>query len=58
MNKDKIHLVPTIVFDCCASALNPILADYQRDLYYAKIQAIAEYCDEAIVQYEKKFNKR
>ncbi len=58
MNKDKLHLVPTMVVDSGTSALNPLKPDYQRDIYYAKIQATAQYCSEVIAEYEKKYGKK
>lgn len=58
MDKTKVHLVPSIVLDCGEQALDMKKNDYQRDIYYARVQATALYCQEVIALYEKRFNKK
>ena len=58
MDKSKLYLVPSMVIDCGTAALDTGKNDFQRDIYYARIQATKAYCDEVISKYEKKYNKK
>jgi hypothetical protein len=58
MNKSKEYLVPSMVIDCGIAALDTGKNPYQRDTYYARIQATKEYCDEVITKYEKEMCKK
>lgn len=54
MDKSRLHLVPIQIIDLAESALDKSKADYQRDVYLARLQAIHDYCSEAIGRYAAK----
>jgi len=47
MKQNNIHMVPQIVIDC-AENLASAKIDHMRDTYTLRLEAIRDYCDEAL----------
>ena len=47
MNQSRIHMVPQIVVDCAENLINT-KHDHMRDAYALRLEAIRDYCDEAL----------
>jgi DNA-directed RNA polymerase specialized sigma54-like protein len=47
MNQNKIHMVPQIVIDCAENLMNTKI-DHMRDNYTLRLEAIRDYCNEAL----------
>ena len=47
MNQNRIHMVPQIVVDCAENLINA-KHDHMRDDYSLRLEAIRDYCDEAL----------
>ena len=54
LDKSQIHLVPIQIIDLAESALDKTKQSYQRDIYFARLQAIKEYVDGVISKYDTK----
>ena len=47
MNQNKIHMVPQIVVDVAENLMNA-KHDHMRDNYTLRLEAIRDYCNEAL----------
>jgi hypothetical protein len=47
MKENKIHLVPQIVVDCAENLMNA-KHDHMRDAYTMRLEAIRDYCIQAL----------
>ena len=47
MKNDKIHMIPQPVIDCAENMFKAQNSNTQ-DMYYVRLQAIRDYCDQAM----------
>lgn len=57
LNKNKMHLVPQIIIDCAEGLVKAKRAN-ERDQYLIRLEAIRDYCDEAVKRAEEAKRKK